>query len=546
MDRQQRILPVRKEGYEISMEKRNHVKLRAIFSSLILAIAVFLEVYVMMNDSKNYVLLAVLGILAVVTLYLLLDNLFKLDSQKKKEFEEYYENLAKTEKATYLMLKKNFGDLEDRINVLEKNLKVPTEDIINAQKAVAKVTINRSRENSDAILNSNDNLMEELIKLRSYLENANSDMKGMQKSLVSEQTKEMLLKQQEILTGIKDMAITLQQDIVNGMSKTAVSYIPAPTVVPAEPVQEEVPATEPVEEAFEEPEAISEPEVAAVIANADALESEPEAEEPEAVPEPEAPTEAPVEEKPAMPDLSDPNHVMTPEEIAAMIANADALAPEPEAPEETPIEEKPAMPDLSDPNHVMTPEEIAAMIANADALAPEPEEKEPEAPEETSIEEKPAMPDLSDPNHVMTPEEIAAMIANADALAPEPEEKEPEAMPEPEAPEETPIETPEEAPIEEKPAMPDLSDPNHVMTPEEIAAMIANADALTGAEEVNQEVDQEIASMETETTPDIESPELTMEEQIIDQELEKPAMPDLSDPNKMMTPEEIAALIASI
>lgn len=393
MDRQQRILPVRKEGYEISMEKRNHVKLRAIFSSLILAIAVFLEVYVMMNDSKNYVLLAVLGILAVVTLYLLLDNLFKLDSQKKKEFEEYYENLAKTEKATYLMLKKNFGDLEDRINVLEKTLKVPTEDIINAQKAVAKVTINRSRENSDAILNSNDNLMEELIKLRSYLENANSDMKGMQKSLVSEQTKEMLLKQQEILTGIKDMAITLQQDIVNGMSKTAVSYIPAPTVVPAEPVQEEVPATEPVEEAFEEPEAISEPEVAAVIANADALESEPEAEEPEAVPEPEAPTEAPVEEKPAMPDLSDPNHVMTPEEIAAMIANADAL---------------------------------------------------------------------------------------------------------------------------------------------------------TGAEEVNQEVDQEIASMETETTPDIESPELTMEEQIIDQELEKPAMPDLSDPNKMMTPEEIAALIASI
>ncbi|MCI5612861.1 MAG: hypothetical protein MR356_00800, partial [Agathobacter sp.] len=175
-----------------------------------------------------------------------------------------------------------------------------------------------------------------------------------------------------------DMAITLQQDIVNGMSKTAVSYIPAPTVVPAEPVQEEVPATEPVEEAFEEPEAISEPEVAV------------------------------------------------------------------------------------------------------------------EEPTEVSEE------------------------------------------------------APEEAPVEEKPAMPDLSDPNHVMTPEEIAAMIANADALTGAEEVNQEVDQEIASMETETTPDIESPELTMEEQIIDQELEKPAMPDLSDPNKMMTPEEIAALIASI
>ena len=32
--------------------------------------------------------------------------------------------------------------------------------------------------------------------------------------------------------------------------------------------------------------------------------------------------------------------------------------------------------------------------------------------DETVVDDKPAMPDLSDPNKVMTPDEIAALIAN--------------------------------------------------------------------------------------------------------------------------------------
>ena len=45
--------------------------------------------------------------------------------------------------------------------------------------------------------------------------------------------------------------------------------------------------------------------------------------EPEIGLEPEIPVEPePIEEeKPPMPDLSDPNHVMTPDEIAALLAN---------------------------------------------------------------------------------------------------------------------------------------------------------------------------------------------------------------------------------
>ena len=50
---------------------------------------------------------------------------------------------------------------------------------------------------------------------------------------------------------------------------------------------------------------------------------------------------------------------MTPDEIAALLGETESVI------EEEPVkEEKAPMPDLSNPNHVMTPEEIAALLAN--------------------------------------------------------------------------------------------------------------------------------------------------------------------------------------
>jgi len=89
------------------------------------------------------------------------------------------------------------------------------------------------------------------------------------------------------------------------------------------------------------------------------------------------------------------------------------------AAEEPTEEAAPPMPDLSDPNKVMSPDEIAALIANTSAGESEPAQevaKEPAneeiAAEQPTEEAAPAMPDLSDPNKVMSPDEIAALFAN--------------------------------------------------------------------------------------------------------------------------------------
>ena len=57
----------------------------------------------------------------------------------------------------------------------------------------------------------------------------------------------------------------------------------------------------------------------------------------------------------------------------------------------------------SNESHVMSSEEIAALIANTDLLS------EPEPAKKTSVSD---LPDLSDPSHVMSSDEIAALLAN--------------------------------------------------------------------------------------------------------------------------------------
>jgi hypothetical protein len=88
------------------------------------------------------------------------------------------------------------------------------------------------------------------------------------------------------------------------------------------------------------------------------------------------------------------------------------------------------MPDLSDPNKMMSPDDIQALLASMasesepagepelapiDEVEPEPipePELEPIAEPEPVAEEAPPMPDLSDPNRAMSPDEIAALFAN--------------------------------------------------------------------------------------------------------------------------------------
>ena len=152
-------------------------------------------------------------------------------------------------------------------------------------------------------------------------------------------------------------------------------------------------------------------------------------------------------------------------------------------------------------------------------------EEELEPMPEISVEEEPepapVIPevDLSDPNKAMSADDIAALFATLGNTAEPAAAEEPEPMPEISVEEE-----PEPAPV--IPEV-DLSDPNKAMSADDIAALFA---ALGGAEE------------EPEPAPGInveEEPEPAAEAPVIPEV-------DLSDPNKAMSPDDIAALFAAM
>ena len=435
--------------------KDSKARMQVIFGVLLFAFVMSAEMYAMINFPDMYLGIVGLAAIDLVCLYVVINGLFALREIKDARNEEQYDSVFKSEKASYLMLKKYFVEIEDKLNYLEKAAKVPTEEIINAQKGIAKVIINWNRENTEALMNSNDQVMEQFVQCNDAVANITKLLGAYKDEIVSEQKKtedvneqSIQVKMQDLVIQMKDMELRLNQAI-NQIQKVGYQQpVVAPTCLQQPQASVDRPEMTASTETIHDEDAVPEvPEEKPIV--------EEKATEPEPITE-----EQPVaEEKPAMPDLSDPNKKMSPDEIAALFANmsGDASKEESKA-EQTKIEEPVKEPAITIEQAPETVEE-------------KPVEAEPiveEVPKQPAAEEKPAMPDLSDPNKTLSPDEIAALFANMSDNAPKEEEKPVEAEPIVE-------EVPQEQPAtEEKPPMPDLSDPNKTLSPDEIAALFAN------------------------------------------------------------------------
>ena len=481
-------------------KKQTSAKIHLIFSTLLLALALVAEFYTMVNYPAQYLPIALFAVLMLIFLNIAVNSVFTIKLAGEKRRDEQYESILKSEKASYLLLKKYFEEIDDKIDILQASAKVPTEEIVTAQKGVAKAVISKNRENAEAIIASNDQVMDKITEFEDRLSNNNGELISEQKDISSDAVTQLIMKQQELVEDIKDMEIRLNQAIMQTqqiissqpvqltadvnvptqpvtvqMTGMPVMTAPAPAQEPAvqaavqTPVQTPVQMegaevsdddpiidsfaeeelVDPVVEEIEEPEVVEEP----------VIDSEPEvvAEEPVIDSEPEVVVEEPV---------MDSEQELVAEELVIdsepeVVVDEPVMDSEPEIVAEPAVEEVPPMPDLSDPNKKLSPEEIAAMFANADSVsAPEAVEEpvvdsEPEIVAEPAVEEVSPMSDLSEPNKKLSQEEITAIFANADSMS-EPAD-EPVAASEPEIP-----------------PMPDLSDPNKKLSDDEIAALIAN------------------------------------------------------------------------
>ena len=496
-----------------SLELQENSKM-LIISILGIAILFVADLYVMINNPGNFVVFSIITILMLVWIFIFTRQMVKFQQQKRKKETEQLEELFRGQKANYLQQKKVSEQIAEVKTLLQH---ASVEDIVTAQKALAKVTISRSRENAEALMNSNDEVRQKMNQLLEDVSAVSEKMSEQQKAMIDEHIKGMLEREEQILGKLQEIDDSVKNEISEAVEKLqTVAVTPA-----AEPMPQ---AAEPV---FE-PEAVEEPlpELEPEVAEKPLPELEPEAtEEPEVAEEPlpdldfgldlgsdllgepeatEATAEEPVLEsemtEEQLPDLDFGldfgNDLLGEPEASEAAAEEPVL--EPEAAEEP-------LPDLD-----FGLDLGSDLLGEPEVTEATAEEPVAEASEEPVLKETPILEDKVDvetlppldSNQIMEEEarldsiladiqgmempDLEEPVVEEDAVEePVTEEAEPvepaveEIIPEEPAPvepevaeEAVPVEpTPE--PVAEEPT-PAPENPNKIMTPDEIAALIAN------------------------------------------------------------------------
>ena len=220
------------DNKERTEKKNNHITKISIVSVLAAALFV-IEIYEIINDPGNLVAIGALGVFllgSVLTGVLMIGRLME---KKAQEQQEAFENVFRSEKAAYLLLRKYFDQMEQKMDSIGDNNTLPFKELISAQKALAKAQINRNKQNTNALLISNDRMMQRISKIQNEITKLNAEAgvnSDDQQIFLNEQDKEVLLganrdvlnQQQEILNGLKEMEASLKNEILESVNKMTV------------------------------------------------------------------------------------------------------------------------------------------------------------------------------------------------------------------------------------------------------------------------------------------------------------------------------------
>lgn len=494
---------------------------------LIIVLGIF-ELELMVNYPQQWIELIGVGCLIIFVACLIAANgnsirkeYIKAQSEQEKQRNEEIQNVAKAEKANYLLIKKNFADLEDKfykqekdslsiangIEVSERKLQKYMSQMIEEEKKIARISVGRSKEYSETVIKANEELKDRLAAMEKQMADMANKISVLQDNLSQNQSKSLdEVQYQKLFSSVSDSEEHLKSYLDNSLHnieakfQEAIRFFDASvkasvneTLVNVRPEAERVVMEEP-----QVMEVIS-PEVTEAVeqkVSVDAIKEEPEMtaeEEPEIVkPEESGISEAEEPEivKPEESGISETeeSEIVKPEESGISETEESGISAE--------ASTKLAEPQMDDPNKMMDPDDIDAILAsignenntqttsklqtqavpepeaveaakpqvNKEMIAPEPakaavntKQNIQSAPVPEPVKKPEPKPDLSDPNKMMGPDDIAALLAEMNGGESGNAKPKPSVQPKP-----------TEAP---KPLQP--ADPNKVMSPDEIAALIA-------------------------------------------------------------------------
>ena len=460
--------------------KKIEVNRIMIFISSILIPFLWIDLYLVSKNTSKLMVVGIIAALILVWTGLLVTYIHRMKNEEKAHSDEQVEELLRTGKANYLMQKK----LAEKIDNIGEKDAVPADEIITAQKAIAKLMLARNKENTDALMHSNEQVIEKTLEVEEKLSENSQQIMDMQKNQMDEKLQELMQSQKLVLDNLNDVKESLQSDMQDVLSNMIHDTLEKELASAIEQIHTYV--KEAASQAVDSVKENLAAEVPVMAAVSPAMDEE--------LPDPGMPAES--EELPdhGMPtedeELPDSGMPTEDEELPDLgVPTEDEELPDlgmPAMDEDLSNMELPTLgeelsetelPDLTDGGDLDEEPAIGEMPVFDDLndAASAVEEVQAEPVEEVEAEEVPITEEATvepDTDAVTLTEEIPV---SADESVIE-EVKIPE---ETTVTEEIPVSA-DESVIEEVPAqeasssMADMSNPNKIMTPDEIAALIAN------------------------------------------------------------------------
>ena len=449
--------------------KKIEVNRIMIFISSILIPFLWIDLYLVLKNASKMMVVGIIAALILVWTGLLVTYIHRMKNEEKAHSDEQVEELLRTGKANYLMQKK----LAEKIDNIGEKDAVPADEIITAQKAIAKLMLARNKENTDALMHSNEQVIEKTLEVEEKLSENSQQIMDMQKNQMDEKLQELMQSQKLVLDNLNDVKESLQSDMQDVLSNMIHDTLEKELASAIEQIHTYV--KEAASQAVDSVKENLAAEVPVMAAVSPAMDEE--------LPDLGMPTEG--EELPdlGMPamdeDLSNMELPTLGEELSE--TELPDLTDGGDLDEEPVIGEMPLMdeeePEAADTSLIDEEPSIGEMPVFDDLndAASAVEEVQAEPVEEVEAEEVPITEEATvepDTDAVTLTEEIPV---SADESVIE-EVKIPE---ETTITEEIPVSADEsvieEVPVQEaEPSMADMSNPNKIMTPDEIAALIAN------------------------------------------------------------------------
>ena len=453
-----------------------------IFISSILIPFLWIDLYLVLKNASKMMVVGIIAALILVWTGLLVTYIHRMKNEEKAHSDEQVEELLRTGKANYLMQKK----LAEKIDNIGEKDAVPADEIITAQKAIAKLMLARNKENTDALMHSNEQVIEKTLEVEEKLSENSQQIMDMQKNQMDEKLQELMQSQKLVLDNLNDVKESLQSDMQDVLSNMIHDTLEKELASAIEQIHTYV--KEAASQAVDSVKENLAAEVPVMAAVSPAMDEE--------LPDPGMPAES--EE---LPDHGMPTEDEELPDLGMPAMDEDLSNMElPTLGEELAETE---LPDLTDGGDLDEEPVIGEM--------PLMDEEEPEAADTSLIDEEPSigeMPVFDDLN------DAASAV----------EEVQAEPVEEVEA-EEVPIT--EEATVEPDTDAVTLTEEIPVSADESVIEEVKIPEETTVTEEIPVSADESVI------------------EEVPAQEASS-SMADMSNPNKIMTPDEIAALIANL